>query len=144
MEATRRFGRALLCYATFISLSACSGNPGNRDFTETLKQKLQNDGTSEIMSIVSVRKLNGYQPDERTYVAEVEYDLKFKRGLREIVEEGKKNKRKNSRDFDPDAMAAGLNALWLASEYGEFEKGDTITQTTEIRYRKTEQGWRPV
>ena len=83
--------------------------------------------------MVNFAKVNGIPRDRNTYIAEVEYDLRFKVSLQDatsaLQQEG------------INIFTAGLKAAALGVTYGDFEAGDLRHKKERVRFVRAEKGW---
>lgn len=130
--------RNAILLVLLIFLSACSGKPSNAELERQLWASLEADGVGEIFSLTDFEKLNGYEKSDRIYIADVRYQLTFRKDLEAWAEEIKQS----SEDKPFEAFGAGMGLVALQLRYGNFKAGDTISQADKITYIKTEKGWR--
>lgn len=128
----------LLLSLSVVLLAACTLKPSADEIRQLVEQRFQKAGFGELFAIENFEKVNGYEPRDNVYVAEVEYDLVFRRGLRELEAELKQ-------DAGDAPMAAFMNAMGLLAlkmQYGNFKAGDRVHRKEAIRLIRTEKGWR--
>lgn len=120
-----------LLLALFIT--GCSGTPGENEIEEQVVASLKNSGLDKIYSVENFEKLNGYEKDDRTYIAIVKYDVIFKIDDNEIeqVFENKSN--------SEQGLFIYIN---LRREFGSFSKGDRFEVKKELTFIDTDNGWR--
>jgi len=131
------FSRLLLPFFLTL-LVACTFRPSTAEIREQVEQRLQAQGFGDLFALENFEKVNGYAPRDNVYVAEVEYDLVFRRGLRELEAELKQH-------AGDAPMAAFMNAMGLLAlkmQYGNFKAGDRVHRKEAIRLIRTEKGWR--
>ena len=71
-----------------------------------------------------LEKLMDLRKDDKTYVADVQYDIIFKKNQKDI-----------KKDF------GSLVADGFRIEFGDFKIGDKATKTMKITFIKSENGW---
>ncbi len=91
----------------------------------------------QLYEVFRVSKLNGRKADEGEYLAEVEYELKFRVGLQELAQQ-----MQNSAKGVGDAIELIMVVDSLEEQYGTFKAGDVRTFKEEVMFVKSEQGWR--
>ncbi|MEW6444536.1 MAG: hypothetical protein ACOZAQ_10020 [Pseudomonadota bacterium] len=128
--------RALLTLTFALLLTACSGKPGTGELQTLVSQELGASGQDAIYAVENFNKLNGYDKDGR-YVAEVSYDLVFKKGLKDIAVEAEQ-----SPGGPLDKLTKGMGLMSLGLLYGDFKAGDRLPRKQTLQLIKTEQGWR--
>lgn len=121
-----------------LLLAGCSGKPSRSQMEEQVVAHLTSGRGGELFRIENFEKLNGIKKDDVTYVAEVRYDLVFKKGLKEV----ERQLNGASQDSPLGALAAGFGAMALRLQYGEFEAGQRIPKADKVTFLKTDNGWR--
>lgn len=121
-----------LLIALSIALGACSAKPGENEIRKLfIDSFMQSDGLVDILAIDNFIKTNGFEKDEKTYVADVAYDIVFKRN-RSVMKSVAKTP--NVTDMTNDAL--------LMLRFGDFKAGDKKHEAAKITLIKTEGGWR--
>jgi len=129
----------LLSLFLSVLTSSCStaSVPTDREIDELVRTGL---AFPEIYDIVEVRKTNGFQKQHNIYIADIEYDIQFKKGLFEA-------QKLLAREMERQHPLAGLmgsifSAPALLLEFGQFDAGDRVTRAAKITFINTEKGWR--
>jgi hypothetical protein len=117
-----------------IFLAACSSNPGNQEVEKLFREAMQ----SENFSIEKYEKLNGYSGDGGTYIAEVRYDIIYKKSLEELALIAKAS----TNGSFIEVASVDLAMRQLQSQFGDFKAGFRATRTEKLAFIKTENGWR--
>lgn len=125
--------RLLTILLIALSLSACSNRPDEQTIERQVTARLQQQQGSEIFDVVNFRKTNGIPRDDNTYIAEVEYDLRFNVDLDEAASVLQKK--------SGSIFAAGMEAAKLGMTYGDFKAGDTLHRKERVRFVRAEKGW---
>ncbi len=129
----KRFLPGFIALLTLILLAGCSSKPSEVEIREQVTTRLQQEYGSTIFEVVNFAKVNGIPRDRNTYIAEVEYDLRFKVSLQEatsaLQQEG------------TNIFTAGLKAAALGVTYGDFKAGDTMHKKERVRFVRAEKGW---
>lgn len=119
-----------------LMLAACSSKPDEQAIREQVTARLLSGERTAIFEVRNFRKSNGFPRDENTYIAEVEYDLYFKVGLREAA-----------RALQPQSgsiFSAGVASAMLGLTYGDFKAGDIQHRKERVQFVRSEQGWQLV
>ena len=119
-----------------LLLAGCSGSPGERTIQRQIAQELYKNGGDQIYRLAHFKKLSGYQKED-LYIAEVEYDLIFKKGYEQAAEELKTESKGNPLG----ALGAGVGLFALKLQYGDFKAGEVLHQQERVTLVKTDQGW---
>jgi hypothetical protein len=123
--------RALFPILALLLLAACANRPGDGDIERQITERLLSEGGS-LYVIENFRKINGFEPGQNVYVAEVEYDLAFQKSLADLA--------LNLRDRS-DPLLAGLDLVALGLKYGQFQAGERRHRTEKATFHKTKRGW---
>jgi len=116
-------------------LVGCAGKPSDGEVKKQIIASILSDGGEKTFNVENYEKINGYEKDSNTYVADVKYDLVFKKGMKEIAQELKQQAKGSP-------FGAGLGVMVLQMQFGNFEAGHRVTNDEEITFIKTEKGWR--
>jgi len=121
-----------LLFGIFIMLlAACANRPGDAEIQRQVTERLLGEGGS-LYVVENFIKINGFDPGQNVYVAEVEYDLVFQKSLADLA--------LNLRD-SKDPLLAGLDLVALGIKYGQFQAGERRHRAEKVTFHKTEQGW---
>jgi hypothetical protein len=123
-------------------LAGCSSRPSDAVVMEQVRASLTSPGSEAYLVVENFRKTNGYVREDGPYVAEVTYDLVFRKSFREISEETKREMSGNGSALA--AFGKGFTLFALGVQYGDFPAGYRVGRTEEVAFRKTEKGWRIV
>lgn len=124
-------------FALIIILSGCSGKPSENDIEKQIVVNLLSNGGEEIFQVENFEKTNGFEKDSKTYIADVKYDLVFKKGIQELAQQLKTE----SQGSPFGAVGAGLGIMALQMQFGNFEAGHRIAKEEKVIFIKTENGW---
>ncbi|MDF1762998.1 MAG: lipoprotein [Oleibacter sp.] len=119
-------------------LSGCSGKPSDGEIEKQITGNLLSDGGDEIFIVENFKKTNGFEKDSKTYIADVKYELVFKKGLQELAQ----LLEKESQSSPFGAMGASLGMMALQMQYGNFKAGHRVEKEEKVTFIKTENGWR--
>jgi hypothetical protein len=117
----------------FLFLESCSGKPSTRNMTQAMKNKLANlRGCDRLILVDNLRKLKGWDVNDRHYTAQISYDLVLKRDV-EIP-------------WSPNLL--GLDdanrCVYLIFKTGIHPAGSKIhINSNQLKYVKTEKEWIP-
>ncbi len=126
--------KRLLAVGLAVLMAACTPRPSGDVIENQVVERLTRGDLGLIYSVENFRKTNGLPRDDNTYVAEVAYELRFKTGVQgaaEILQRG-----------SGSIFSAGAGAARLAMKYGDFQKGDVLAREEQVRFVRTEKGWR--
>lgn len=129
----RIFARGFITLLFVALLAGCSNKPGDEAIRVQVSERLQGDNGALIFDVINFQKINGIPRDENTYIAEVEYDLRFKISLDEAADVLQKK--------TGSIFTAGVEAARLGMKYGDFKVGDTVHRKEKVRFIRTEKGW---
>ncbi len=127
-------------------LAACSGAPGDRTVRNAVESNLMKGGADQLIAIENFKKVNGFLKDDRTYIADVHYDIVLKESVQEFAQHI---------DDLPKAKAAGQEAavtenaqmggafaaIGLAFAFGDAKAGARFPKDDKVTLLKTENGW---
>ncbi|MCD6526214.1 MAG: hypothetical protein J7K75_04390 [Desulfuromonas sp.] len=130
--------RNILFVLLLIILTACTSIPSDSEIKIQVAKSVLHQGGEKIFALENFHKLNGVSVDESTYIAEVQYDLVFRKGLDELTAELKEQ----SSQSPLAALGAGMEILGQLMQYGQFKAGDRLPRHEKHKLIKTEQGWR--
>jgi hypothetical protein len=133
-----RLMKNVLLLAALITLAACSGKPSVSEIREQVASQMQADGRDRLFEIRNFRKRNGFRKDERTYIADVEYELVFRKSLADLQAELEKE----AQDSPFRALSSSVEIVAMKLKFGNFKAGDHITRQAKLTLIRTEQGWR--
>lgn len=119
-----------------MSLSGCTSTPSSKDIKLQVAKHVLQNGRDKIFSFENFHKINGLTTSEGSYIAEVSYDLVFRKGLKELTQE------LNTTESPLVAIGAGLEIMTQLLQYGQFEAGQRLPCHEKYKLVKTEQGWR--
>lgn len=121
-----------------LLLAGCSGKPGSSEIEQQIVESLLKDGVEEIFKVENFEKINGFEKDHNIYIADIKYDLVFKKGIKELSHQLKQESSEN-----PLAAFGGIGFIMaLQMQYGNFEAGNRVTKEEKVELIKTENGWR--
>lgn len=121
-----------------LLLAGCSGKPSDSEIESAIVGKFLADGGDQILQVENYQKINGFEKDSKTYIADVRYDLIFKKSIKELAQQLKQETNGSPRE----ALEAGLTIKLFQMQYGDFEAGHRLTQERKVTLIKTENGWR--
>jgi hypothetical protein len=132
----------LLLVTTLATLCACSNKPSD----STIRSLLSPPGTDKLYEIEDLKKTNGLQKDDHTYVASVHYNIVFKKGLEDFMSS---NGAASSGVSAKDAVLVGymMGRALASTAAGGGTLGDIVkagghaSVDDEITLVKTDNGW---
>lgn len=101
-----------------------SGKPSDSEIKTQALTQIATKDSEKIFSIENFKKTNGFEKDEKTYIADIQYDVVFKKSLREIEKE-----------FGIFASTA------IGVKFGNFKTGHRATNKQKATLIKKESGW---
>ena len=118
--------KKLLLAIIMIVFTGCfdSGKPSDSEIKTQALTQIVTKQSGKIYSIENFKKTNGFEKDEKTYIADIQYDIVFKKSLRDIEKE-----------FGSFASMA------LSIKYGNFKAGHRATNKQKATLIKKENGW---
>jgi len=128
---------SILLFA-MLGLGGCQSVPTDAEIQIQVAKQVLSHNNEKIFSLENFHKVNGLSVDKQTYIAEVEYDLVFRKGLEELSAE----LNRTSNDNPLAAFGSGMELLTQLMKYGQFKAGDRIPHHEKFKLIKTEQGWR--
>lgn len=137
-ECLKKFLVLLVFAVIFIG---CSSKPSESFIKEEFVSHLQKSEIGSFIKVESFKKLNGMEKDDKTYTADVEYELSFTKSMEEISKELKQNSGKNLLK----SAETGMVLMTLNMQYGNFKAGyKTKLTKQQLTFIKTENGWQLV
>jgi len=121
-----------------FSLTACNVAPDDGEIKIQIAKVALQDGGEKIFFFENFKKINGLMQKEGRYVAEVSYDLVFRKSLEDISTEISQEAQKSP----INAIESGLKLMAKLLQYGQFKAGDRLSYHKKFTLIKTEQGWR--
>lgn len=128
----------LMIIAMALCLVGCGNKPSDSEIKNQVVGNLLSDGGKDMFAVENFKKTNGFERDEKTYIADVEYELVFKKGLREVAQQLKQE----SQGSLFGDMGVGVAVMALQMEHGDFKAGHRVSKAEKIIFIKTENGWR--
>lgn len=127
----------LFMILSLAALAACSEPPSVGDIKEQLVRVVVGN-VGGVATVENFEKINGHEKDEKTYIADVKYDLVFSNDAQGVLQQAIK-------ESPPAALAAtGSQGLALAA-FGPAMMGLVAGQTFLIKDTvtliETENGW---
>lgn len=129
--------RKLIYLLIAVFFAGCSGTPGENEIEDQLVASLEKNGLDKIYEVENLEKVNGYEKDERTYIAIVKYDVEFKIGFEELAD-----KFDNGENSGREYVQNYRTSVNLYTSFGEFQKGDQFEVKKELKFIDTDNGWR--
>jgi hypothetical protein len=120
-----------------VLLVACSGKPKDSEIKSQVIDRFIRDGGDEVFEVFEIKnfqKIDGFERDSKTYVANVRYELVFKKGIKELAETAK------SAEGLGGAMSQVV-IMMLVAQYGYFNAGEAVLKEEKVILMKTENGW---
>jgi len=125
--------RILMLLLPALLLAGCSSKPDEQMIRAQVTERLLERHGTVIFDVVNFKKTNGIPRDDNTYLAEVEYDLRFKVDLEQAAAA-----------LQPQSgsiFSAGVKAASLGMQYGDFKAGDLVHRSERVRFVRSEKGW---
>lgn len=128
-----RLWPGVIVLLALIFMAGCSSKPADEEIREQVSARLKQEYGSAIFEVVNFTKVNGIPRDRNTYIAEVEYDLRFKVSLDGATSALQKE--------GESLFTAGLKVAALGVTYGDFKAGDLLHKKERVRFVRAEKGW---
>lgn len=120
-----------------VAVAGCSQGLGEAQMASLMNDHLGREGQGTYISVVNLRKINAHTSADSKYVADVEYDVFFTKGLDEIEDILIRDAKDN--------VLAGINTsmqmLMLKTRFGNFQAGFSFPTTNTVTFVKGEKGW---
>lgn len=129
----KRFWRGFFSLLLVLLVAGCSNKPSDDSIRQQVTDRLHEQYSSSIFDVINFKKVNGIPRDDNTYIAEVEYDLRFKVNVDDAA-----------KALEPESeniIDAGMKAVALSLTYGNFKAGDIKHKKERVRFVRTEKGW---
>jgi hypothetical protein len=122
-----------------ILIAGCSHSsaPSDQEIETAVRTGVLANGKDQIMSVENFKRINGIPSDDGTYVAEVSYDLVFKKSYKDL-------KRDYHVDFSKSEAQLGPLASFIGKfsvSNGDWEAGRHFPMTDKVPFVKSEKGW---
>ncbi|OQY24435.1 MAG: hypothetical protein B6I37_03360 [Desulfobacteraceae bacterium 4572_35.2] len=127
----------LLCLLVF-GLTACNFAPTEGEIKIQIAKVALKNGGEKIFIFENFKKINGLMQEDGRYIAEVSYDLVFRKSLATLSAEI----RQTATESALVAIESGFMLMSQLLQYGQFEAGDRLSYHKKFVLIKTEQGWR--
>ena len=121
-----------------IGLTACNVAPNDAEIKIQVAKVALRDGGEKIFLFENFRKTNGLMQEDGRYIAEVTYDLVFRKSLADITEEISDEAQRSP----IDAIESGFKLMNQLLQYGQFKEGDRLSYHKKFTLISTEKGWR--
>lgn len=121
----------LTIFLMAVALTACSGKPSDSDIKALYIEDAMKGKDPTLSVIENFVKVNGYQKDERTYIADVTYDIVFKKSYDDLAKETRAG----------GDLGKMLSVEALGGQIGRFKVGHKMSYTAKPNFIKTEKGW---
>lgn len=129
----------LLIFLLVFGLTACNSAPKEAEIKIQVAKVALKDGGEKIFSFENFKKINGLMREDGRYIAEVSYDLVFRKSLATISEEIGQD----AAESPIGAIESSFKLMAQLLQYGQFKAGDRLSYHKKYVLLKTEQGWRP-
>ena len=127
----------LICLLVF-GLTACNFAPTEGEIKIQIAKVAHKNGGEKIFIFENFKKINGLMQEDGRYIAEVSYDLVFRKSLATLSAEI----RQTAAESALVAIESGFMLMSQLLQYGQFEAGDRLSYHKKFVLIKTEQGWR--
>jgi len=125
--------KIIMIVVTIVAIAGCSSTPSSGKI-EKLYFDAMGGKDNEICKFENFKKNNGLKENENTYIAEISYDIVFKKSLVEIKNEMNDGKQK-------EQLPGFVNILGLLLTYGDFKAGERQHKDVKVTLIKKEKGW---
>jgi hypothetical protein len=120
-----------------LAIVACSAKPSDRQIEQLVSETILSDGGNETYELSNFEKTNGLAKNERLYIADIRYQLTFKKGFVELSDQVINE----PGDSPFETVGAGFKLMTMRMQFGDFKAGDSIIKEDRVQLAKTEQGW---
>jgi hypothetical protein len=124
----------ILCFAL---MSACSKAPSDGKIESQVVAALTQGGADKLYDIENFHKTNGLQKDDKTYEAQVHYEVVFKKAIENFTKNIDANP---SQSAGTSAVAYMVLGKALA-QGAKVEPGGRVSMDETITLQKTDNGW---
>lgn len=121
-----------------LALVACSGKPSDRQIEQLVSAVILSDGGAETYELSDFEKTNGLAKNEQLYIADIRYQLTFKKGFDELSDQVINE----PGDSPFETVGAGFKLMTMRMQFGDFKAGDSIIKEDRVQLVNTEEGWR--
>jgi hypothetical protein len=111
-----------------IFLFGCSSRPSDSQ----IEKLMFGDNNDQIFRIDKFAKTDGFQKDDKSYTVDVQYNVVFKMGRKEI---------ESAIGRDSNLIGSLVANLALYLQFGDFDKGATYLVNKKVSLIKKESGW---
>ncbi len=129
----KRLRHGLIPLLLVLLVAGCSSKPGEESIRQQVTERLYQQYGEAVFEVVNFSKVNGFPRDDNTYIAEVEYDLRFKIDLEDAA--------KAMQPESDNIFAAGMKAATLGLTFGDFKAGDLKHKKERVRFVRADKGW---
>lgn len=121
-----------------LLLASCSGKPRTGEIENQVVAQLHAGGDASIFHIENFQKVNGFEGQDGTYIAEISYDVVFDKGFSDMTAAAGDSMQNNPLG----SFLGGMQAFGYLVQFGNFTKGERRTMTDKVTLLKTDNGWR--
>ncbi len=117
---------------------ACSSSPSEAEIKKELSQFLNQP--VEFVEVTNFKKISGSQSGKEEYIADVEYDIQFTKGMQEALTELESKLADANREPGPLGELGSVG--FLMYRFGHFTAGQRHHLNERVHLIKIEEGWR--
>ena len=120
-----------------LVLCACSKAPSDGKIEQQVVATLTAGGADKLYDVENFRKTNGLQKDDKTYEAQIHYEIVFKKAIDEFM---------RKMDANPMQPAGGLGAAYMVigkalAQGARIAPGQRVPVDESVTLLKTDNGW---
>lgn len=117
-----------------LALAGCNSGPSGNDIKKVMEQD-----TPDFMQVKKVNVLNSVKRD-KGHLVEFETTLAFPKSYADTL----RDLEKEAENEPMGAMMAAMMIQMLTMQFGEWQAGETFTDTTQAVFVKGSKGWMQV
>lgn len=114
------------------TLTACSAAPSDAVMAKQIQSTMNREMGTQFVRVDHLKKTNGRKGGDNTYIANLEYDITFTKGMDAVASA----MMGGGKGVMGSAAAAGLKMAM-----GDFKAGDTKHVKGTYTFAKSEKGW---
>ena len=122
--------KSFLLGCMIVLLSACSGTPSESSMAEQIESGMNQAVGFEFVEVKNLKKINGIQESDSSYLAQLEFDLYFPKSIEQVVAPLGGRMQREMAGFKLGATVGGA-----------FAADDTRHRAVNYRFAKSENGW---
>ena len=126
---------------SLLVVAGCSGTPGEHAIESQVTADLAKGGGDELLKVENFKKVNGFLKDDRTYIADIHYDIVLKQSIKSFVENAEATVKSSKDPAGAEQVGGALLVMGLALQFGDGKAGDRYPKDDKVTLLKTDNGW---